>query len=312
MGRGKSFRENHPLNLISHGMRSFNVYGRKIDDQRRVQIGVEYSRGGFKAHLDGAPVLRLSQLAEQTPIQIIAPNTLEIVEKGSMGRRSLIDWGVFHVEHEFGKISSRYRRVLSQRNADIRNNVTSRASSIWIPELVSLGNQIDTARCRYTDLLKIRFQQYSKLLGMEQIPSLELFKGWSSKHSLEESLKLSAEQDKKRGFVSVGPHRADLLFKDEQGLLKKWGSRGQIKMSLIALSLAQVDLLFELRQKRSVLLLDDLPSELDEESLANVYAVLCNSKHQVFITTVDKSRFSKLHRGGWFHVEHGAIAEVCV
>jgi DNA replication and repair protein RecF len=310
LGRGRSFRDSQLANLIQNNQRAFTVFARQRSKERKASIGIEYSKSGFRAHLNGEPIKRLSELAERTPIQIIAPNTLEVVEKGSQNRRSLMDWGVFHVEHAFGNLSSRYSRVLAQRNADLKNSYTT--SEIWIPELVTLGNAIDSARRSYISQLETIYREMSVRIGIEQIPALELYSGWNRRQTLEESITASFVQDKKRGFTSVGPHRADILFKDENGLLKKWGSRGQIKMTLIALLLAQRDVLQHKMKMSSVLLLDDLAAELDETNLERIYQVLYAAPQQVFITTVDRQRYKKVHTDSWFHVEHGSISKVSV
>ena len=264
----------------------------------------------MEAKLDGNRIKKLSDLAEQTSIQAITPNTLQVIEQGSNGRRSLLDWGLFHVEPEFRGLSVRYNRVLAQRNAELKKK--TREVVVWQPELVSLGSQITALRERYFEALQSRFYRNCQRLNIDVPPALRFFCGWNNDQSLEQALGKHLQSDLKRGHTTVGPHRADLLFNDDEGEFRKWGSRGQMKMVIIALMLSQKNLLQEKRDKKTIFLLDDLAAELDEVNLARTYSLLMESDQQIFVTATDESRLASFRDCSWFHVEHGSITKVSV
>jgi DNA replication and repair protein RecF len=130
--------------------------------------------------------------------------------------------------------------------------------------------------------------------------------------SFESALSKSIEQDIQKGFTRYGPHRAELHITEDGQLVQEQFSRGQQKLLVSAMRLAQIKHLKKRQTQQSVVLVDDLAAELDQTHRKRLIELLLASGAQVFITSTDAGL---LDTTAWksckmFHVEHGQITEV--
>lgn len=151
---------------------------------------------------------------------------------------------------------------------------------------------------------KIDFKQ---LLAAKDIskfcPTADEIKAW---------LQQSFEKDVLYKRSHIGPHRADMQIKADNFLVKDVYSRGQKKTIVAAMKLAQAKIVSRETNKQAILLLDDLPSELDENHLKRFLKHIAAAQYQSFITAVDKRSFADIshENSQMFHVEHGRITAV--
>ena len=125
-----------------------------------------------------------------------------------------------------------------------------------------------------------------------------------------EVLQRSLEQDQKLGHTRFGPHRADIQIRFESRVARDVVSRGQQKLLVFGLLLAQVALMHSLYPTRCVILVDDLSSELDYVHRLKLLSLLKSLDTQVLITTVDlpPPLFLDETKPTMFHVEQGRIS----
>ena len=105
------------------------------------------------------------------PVQTLLPDAAELIFGGPSLRRGFIDWGLFHVEPSFLEDSSRYRRVLSQRNAWLKTveaPIETLASDPWSHQLVDLARAVSVLRDEYVG----RLSPYFELLLAALAPGL--------------------------------------------------------------------------------------------------------------------------------------------
>ena len=107
----------------------------------------------------------------------------------------------------------------------------------------------------------------------------------------------------------MGPHRADIFFRDDRKVFDKWGSRGELKLAVFGLFLAQLESVRALSGRSSILLVDDLTAELDGENVEKVMNRLKSIEHQVYVTTTDRRLEIPQDQGKMFHVKHGVVIE---
>jgi DNA replication and repair protein RecF len=148
---------------------------------------------------------------------------------------------------------------------------------------------------------------------MQQL-SFQLQQGWPEKivqpAELHQLLQQSFSQDSRMGFTQYGPQKADLKLKKDQWAAEEVLSRGQLKVLLFALKIAQNNVIRDNGQKQPLLLIDDLASELDQESSRQVFSYLRDINSQVFITAINAeqvSPFITAEQLAMFHVEHGQL-----
>jgi DNA replication and repair protein RecF len=285
LGRGRSFRTRRLEHLIRHGVERFVVFGEIDTANRRVPMGVEGSRAGIRAQIDGDKPSSLAELALQLPVQIIDPEVHHLIEEGPSRRRRFLDWGVFHVEQSFVGHWQRYQQVLKQRNAALKAHQPRAIVSVWDSDLVRSGELLSAARARYVTALSPRAEAIGRnLLGMEL--SLSYRSGWTKDQSMAEALQQSWAHDQEAAATQIGPHRAELAIRLDGTAVKDRISRGQQKLLAAALLIAQLKLFPEGSPVQPSLLLDDPAAELDDERLAGLIREVSSQSVQLIVTTL--------------------------
>src|SRR5262245_32988716 len=143
LGRGRSFRTRTSEKLIRHGQHSLTVFGR-TDDSPPAAAGVEVTREGTRARINGRDAESLLALSSILPVQSIDPDIHKLIDQGPERRRRWLDWLVFHVEPTFANHWSRYQRAVKQRNSALRSGGTDVAS--WDAALIEHGTAMTEAR----------------------------------------------------------------------------------------------------------------------------------------------------------------------
>jgi DNA replication and repair protein RecF len=316
LGRGKSFRTHKTNNLISEGKESFTVVGHVRQRERQFTIGIQRRRGSSDIRLAGQSVTRAGELSENLPIAVLEPGQHRLVEEGPEYRRKFLDWGVFHVEHTFGETWRNYRRALAQRNAALRLRWPQKAVEKWDRELVEAGRRLDTYRRAYLD----NFRNHVTRLATEffseafsELASLQIIyqQGWREGVEYADYLRVQFASDRERGFTQFGPHRADLRLRLTRMEARDVLSRGQQKILVMLLVLAQCCLLTEFGTP-IVVLVDDLPAELDAQRREALMQTLASTEAQIFVTATESDLFATnvLDAGQVFHVEQGQVITV--
>lgn len=289
LSAGRSFRTHLYREVIQNGEDSFRVVG-KVNDKF---LGIErYRSGDLTVKFDQEEVKSVSRLAEVLPVQLIDPNTHLLVTGGPRNRRQFMDWGAFHSDETFLKYWKRLNRALKQRNAALKQK--SDDAKIWHKELVESSQYIDFIRKNYIN----RFIDRFNLLQKEQdFPTIFVgyYSGWDNEFSYEEVLENSFQRDMHYGITHYGPHRADLrITLDDNHSAAEHLSRGQQKRVVSTMKIAQAMLLNDENHKKSLFLVDDLPSELDESNKQFIMNNLREMNCQVFITGVEQTALEKL------------------
>lgn len=302
LSSGHSFRTRETQVLINHQQESVTVFCRLLSGD---SIGLEKNRQAkTRVKLNSAFCRSSSQLAEILPVQVIYQDIFQIIDAGPTHRRHIIDWGLFHVKHDYFPLWSNYNRVLKQRNSLLRRKASRDEIKIWDSSLASYGKAITEMRLEYLSKLKSQFNTVlSQLTNIDC--QIEFYQGWDKKGlgiSLEQCFQQSLEKDFLRQYTQYGPHQADIIIQLDEKKAKNIVSRGQQKLILIALKLAQLQLL----NKPTVVLMDDYSAELDNTSRQRLADVLLQLNSQLIITAIEPSNLTAFdntpHKK--FHVEH--------
>ena len=308
----KSFRTHRINHIIQHKQPDMQVIANYQDHTDFIhKIGLGRTRQSTKIHLNQSAINLSSELAALVPVQVITPESHRLLEDGPKFRRQFIDWGVFHVKHDFLQTWKAYHRILRQRNAALRQQQSEQHIKSWNQPLIHITEEFHTSRADYLKSLTPIICDYSKQLIGDDI-SIEYQPGWVNELEYSEALNRSYQQDCQFRHTRVGPHRADLLIKCHGTPVQAGLSRGQQKLLVCALRLAQIQYLQHHSQQSCIILVDDLPAELDEAHRQRLMALLDTTEAQVFITTTDARllTLSGLTSKTVFHVKHGEIKEV--
>lgn len=315
LGTGRSFAASRPDRLIRHEGGPLRVVARlESDDGGLHRLGVERGWGGpWRVRLDGATVSRVADLARALPLLVVHPGSHEILAGGPAERRGLLDWGLFHVEHPFHAAWQRYRRALAQRNHLLRRGAREAEITAWNPELVASAEVIDGYRRGYVDELARYVDRLGSIVLREPM-ELELAyrPGWPVGTRLDSALAERLESDRSLKTTTAGPHRAEFQVRTGGRDSRQRISRGQQKLLIYLLRLAQAEQLVERTGRRPVLLFDDPAAELDRDHQARVLAASLDSGAQLFVTALDAAQLALPENTDFrtFHVEQGRVQEV--
>ncbi|KTC84727.1 MULTISPECIES: DNA replication/repair protein RecF [Legionella] len=283
LGTGHSFRTREITPLVSHNTDSLVVFARTNDEQ---SISIQKSISSpTQVRLNNYPCQSSSELAHFLPCQVFYQDLFQIIDAGPSTRRSLLDWGLFHVEPSYHLLWKNYRRSVKQRNSLLRQRTKQEMVKPWDLTLEQLANKLDVLRAEYFRKLDEEFKKIlPRLTDLEC--SLSYYKGWDRKgtnKSLSQILADSFPTDLSRQFTQYGAHQADIIIESQDYRVKQFLSRGQQKIILIALKLAQTILM----SQPCVFLCDDLSSELDSNHLSSLFELITTIKGQFFITAID-------------------------
>jgi DNA replication and repair protein RecF len=310
LGRGRSFRRARVEPVVRNGAAAIRLVARGTrSNGSDWTIGLERKGAGARLRMNRKNVKRMSDIARGFPMQVIAPNTYEILERGPSYRRRLLDWAVFHVEHHYRENYAQFERGLRQRNAALRQGEGS--FRVWDAETARAGERVHNARARFIAQLQDAFAKLEESADASAPIILDYRRGWGADKSLLAVLETNASSDPRRGFTQSGPHTADLVLTRLGKPVEQALSRGELKRLMLRLQLAVGDAIEGLCGEKSIILVDDLPAELDRSNRDWALRLIIDSGCQAFITAIEPADEGLLGAtdAHMFHVEHGTITQ---
>jgi DNA replication and repair protein RecF len=309
LGSGRSFKTRETTPILSFFESSLTVFAKiDVDDTLSIQ---KSTLGSTKVKINQQICSNTSSLATYLPCQLFYQDMFQIIDTGPAVRRSLLDWGLFYKENNYNNLIKEYRHVLKQRNSLLKQKAKPFNFIPWDKLLVDLAVEIDILRDNYFKIWSITFQDF-----LEQLTStyctIKYYKGWDKKNLGLDYKAILAEkfnQDLQYQYTSAGPHNADIIFDSVELKAKQVLSRGQQKIILIALKLAQASLL----QKPCIYLFDDVIAELDLMHIENLLKCLAKLKGQFFFTAIDATPLinsNHLENPFVFKVDNGSIKPI--
>ncbi len=313
LGLGRSFRTNRLNPVITHDQKECTVHGAvESAAHGEVAVGISRSRTGERViHVNGEAVHQSSLLAELLPLQVMTPQSIDLLSGPPGTRRAFMNWGVFHVEHSFKNTWREAQNCLKQRNTLLRDaKIDDRLLEVWSAEFAERSLEIDGFRRVYFDRFVPYFNELlSSLINIQEV-TVEYYPGWDRKVPLLDILRKSTAHDIERGYTGVGHHRADLKVRVHGRPAIEVLSRGEQKLTAAAMMITQGYILSKLSGGTCTYLVDDLASELDVVYRKRLFSALQAIDSQVLITSVEKETLlncNKLHTVRLFHVKHGEI-----
>ncbi|MCG9790631.1 DNA replication/repair protein RecF [Vibrio barjaei] len=311
LGHGRSFKSSLTGRVIQNDCQELFVHGRFLNsDQFEIPVGINKQRdGSTEVKIGGQSGQKLAQLAKVLPLQLIHPEGFELLTDGPKFRRAFIDWGVFHSEPGFHEAWGRFKRLSKQRNALLKSATSYRELSYWDRDLAQLAEQIDDWRRCYVEQMQPLAEEMCQSFLPEFEIKLGYYRGWEKDTPYAELLERNFERDQSLGYTFSGPNKADLRIKVNNTPVEDVLSRGQLKLMMCALRLAQGQHLAELTGKQCIYLIDDFASELDSLRRKRLADYLKQTNAQVFVSSITQSQVADMidENGKMFHVEHGTI-----
>jgi len=313
LGRARSFRCTQAGQVIRFQQDDLTVTGTvtQADGLPPVPVGVKLGRRKREIALAGGRLQTSAELIRAFPVLLVQPASSSLLDGPPKARRQFLDWGAFHLDAGFLAHWRGYARALDQRNALLRAG-SARGIEIWNHELSRYGTIVALARAAYAERLLPYFHAATAhFLGATPF-ELRTACGWGEEQALEDVLKEGIAQDLRDGHTRAGPHKGDFAIFSDGRSAKHYLSRGQMKLLVFALLLAQAHLLEEALGNQGCVLIDDLASELDQDNRGRLLQFLQQRQAQFFITATDPRLLEQTGSAdaAMFHVEHGRLARV--
>lgn len=316
---GRSFRASKHHLLVRHQSNDFVLFG-EFSDSTKLGVSYNISDKHKRIKVNGEVARSLSKVASLYPVQVLSPESYHLVDSGPLERRKYLDWILFHVEHSYQESWNHFYKLLKQRNAYFRLNPRSDFTAelrYWNERYIDAAETVNELRYTIAKELLPVIRSILSDVKFEYINDLNIsyYSGYTG--SLKDKLTESLERDILSGNTQYGPHKADLRMKIGKYLAKDILSRGQKKLLVNSLYLAQTKILKEKSQKDSLFIVDDFSSELDKSNqLVLVQALRKQKNVQIILSCLQADMLTSLIKGyndvKMFHVEQGEIKEVKV
>ncbi len=270
--------------------------GRKEESRLSITCGM---KRGQKKHFkrDKKEYKRLSEHIGLIPLVMVAPGDTQLVEGGSEERRRLMDVVIAQQDRQYMDTLNRYNKALQQRNTLLKQDEEPDGDvmSIWEEQMAAEGERIYQRRTSFVEELTPLFQSfYERISGGREVVSLA-YESHCQRGPLLEVIQRDRWKDRAIGYSLHGVHRDDLVMQLDGHPMKREGSQGQLKTYVIALKLAQFELLKRSMPTTPILLLDDIFDKLDAERVEQIVSLVGGDDFgQIFITDTNRDHLDHI------------------
>ena len=246
------------------------------------------------------PYERLADHIGSLPVVMIAPDDTELLTEGSEARRKFLDNTLSQMDPRYLSELMRYNRILQQRNALLRQMAEqhSRDSGLldaYTQPLIAPARYIFECRSRFMETFCAIFHQKYQAISRSTERGTLAYRSALQQEDIGDLLKQSLEKDLLLSRTTEGTHRDDLECLIEEVPIRRFASQGQRKSFLIALKLAQYEILRATKGFSPILLLDDLYDKLDPDRVAQLFQLLhAPDMGQVFLTDTQGDRIAPI------------------
>lgn len=313
---GRSCRTNNVREIIKHGQQYFRIELDLYINEKKKVIKATLDRAMKKVHLLNENSIDSSISGVLPSVAAFVPDKLEVVKGGPGIRRAHLDTFADALCPAYGDVRSGYARVLAQRNALIAWSSDAKESSVWDSQLSQKALDLTSMRRKALERVGIIFSKYANNLGLDGDTKATYRPStmFESKEEYERHFAENINQDIARGFTTTGPHRDDFKLQFNNKDIRKYGSRGEQRIALLALLLAERDVIKTENNCEYILLLDDVLSELDYSRRQLLVKELA-SDGQSIITTVSSSEVpegTKYQAHDMENLKHYNSGSICI
>lgn len=281
----------------------FSIEGsfKKDENEDLIFCAVQNSKGKILKR-NSKTYERISEHIGQYPLVMISPYDSDLIKDGSDTRRRFVDNIISQSNKDYLQNLMRYNRVLVQRNSLLKyfaQNHTFDAVSLEIydEELHTAGTEIHRERSNFIHEFLPIFQRYYHFISQGNEKVNIIYQSQLNDASFQNLLKDNINKDRAAQYSTQGIHKDDLSFEILHYPIKKFGSQGQQKSYLIALKLAQLELMKQTLGVTPLLLLDDIFDKLDETRVEQLIKLVNEERFgQIFITDTHPERTENVVR----------------
>jgi DNA replication and repair protein RecF len=310
LSKARSFRTAHIKEVIQHNQDELMVSATIADNghnKKTVNTGIRKSSKETEIRHNGERVKAVSEQAKNVVVHTAIPDNTKVLTGSPKDRRKWINWSLFHVEQDYLQTWHSYHNALRNRNALLRKSAKDDEFFVWENMMATTAKKLGEMWRNYLIQLQQYYQEAASKHPCGNV-NFGIKKENTKTDNFLDYLQSTRQSDIKVGFTQHGPHKADFEFKAYKKNANAVFSRGQIKLFVTILSIAQAKLLKYEKGVNPIILADDLTAELDKKSVTMILELLYDEKMQLFITTTEPDSIWKSHKEtSMFHVKHGEI-----
>ncbi|MDY7023257.1 MAG: DNA replication/repair protein RecF [Cyanobacteriota bacterium] len=319
----KSHRVSRDRDLILDTQTQSQITGNLERDSGPIELAIFLrSQGRRTVMLNGQSLRRQLDFLSILNVVQFSSLDLELVRGSPERRRTWLDRLLIQLEPVYAYILQQYYQVLRQRNALLKKArtqsrlqpenhpqppISKSELAVWDAQLAVTGARVVRRRDRVlerlaplaqtwhhlisgsTENLELTYQPNVQVISVEK-KQLSTLPPQQVQQAFLEKISTRAIAEQQQGTTLVGPHRDDIIFTINQTPARQYGSSGQQRTLVLALKLAELQLIEEVVGEPPLLLLDDVLAELDLSRQNQLLATI-GDRFQTLITTTHLGAF---------------------
>jgi DNA replication and repair protein RecF len=282
---------------IRHGADFFLIDGTFEKNQEHFNVKCSLKLGGRKVfQINKVAYEKISDHIGRFPLVLMAPDDTDLVKDGSEERRKFFDGLISQLDHNYLEDFIQYTLVLRQRNSLLKqffekNYFDKDLLEVYTNQLLQTGQRLHTRRKQFIETFVPVFRHHYQHLSESREDVDLIYESELFDENFEYDFSYNFRRDLQLQRTTKGIHKDDFVFEINKFSLRKYGSQGQQKSFVIALKLAQFEVIKNQTGIKPLLVLDDIFDKLDERRIARLMQMIAESHFgQIFVTDARPER----------------------
>ena len=310
----KSHRTNKDLYLIKKDSLFTKIIGTISDNDRNTKYEVLINENGKRVSINDKPLKKVSEYLSKINAIMFCPDDLEIIKGSPQERRSFFNISISGFNNDYVRYLNEYNKILKTRNEYLKNYeiVNKDYLDVLTNKLIDLNIYIYKERKKYVETINKYLKDiYKDITGKENIIlKYDSFMDNDDRNELEDKFNMVYNNELFQKVTLLGIHKDDFSIFIDDVKINNYGSQGQHRIAVLCLKLAEIKIYEEEYNKKPILLLDDIFSELDSTKKTNIIKFIKNDL-QVFITSTDLNNIDKkiIKEADIYKIDNGKVVE---
>ena len=298
----KSHRTNKDLYLIKQNSLFTKIIGITKEDDKNTKYEVLINENGKRVSINDVPLKKVSEYLSKINAIMFCPDDLEIIKGSPQERRSFFNISISGFNNNY--VRNEYLKNYEIINKDYLDVLTNK--------LIDLNIYIYKERKKYVETINKYLKDiYKDITGKENIIlKYDSFMDNDDRNELEDKFNMVYNNELFQKVTLLGIHKDDFSIYIDDVKINNYGSQGQHRIAVLCLKLAEIKIYEEEYNRKPILLLDDIFSELDKNKKKNIIKYI-DEDLQVFITSTDLSNIDKkiVKNADIFKIDNGKVVE---
>ena len=312
----KSHRTNKDPYLIKKDSLFTKIIGTINDNDNNTKYEVLINENGKRVSINDKPLKKVSEYLSKINAIMFCPDDLEIIKGSPQERRSFFNISISGFNNDYVRYLNEYNKILRTRNEYLKNyeNINKDYLDVLTNKLIDLNIYIYNERKKYVETInKYLSNIYNDITGKTNIVlKYDSFieDEDNLRNQLEDKFNMVYNNELFQKVTLLGIHKDDFSIFIDDVKINNYGSQGQHRIAVLCLKLSEIKIYEEEYNKKPILLLDDIFSELDTTKKSNIIKFIKNDL-QVFITSTDLNNIDKiiLKQADVYKIDNGKVVE---